>query len=165
VEPAKHYGRDRREDAGVKNGYNESMRVQQELVEILCRNEMVVNALLFGSYASGRVHNMSDVDIAIETARELSLYEMGMIIADIESLLDKKVDLVILNDLYKKSPLLAYNIYLNHQKLCIGDQKKYDRFKENALRYYLDFKPVLDEQNIAFSKRIADGNLAKIETA
>ena len=141
------------------------MKRVQELRAVLCRQETVVNALLFGSYANETAHAMSDVDIAIETTRELSLLEIGTIISDIESLLDKKVDLIILNDLYKKSPLLAYNIYLNHRVLCITDEEKYRNFKENSLHYYLDFKQALDEQNVAFSRRIADGNLAKIKTA
>jgi predicted nucleotidyltransferase len=145
--------------------YNGMMKVLQELRSVLCRQQTVVNALLFGSYADGSAHAMSDLDIAIETNRGLSLLEMGTIISDIESVIDKKVDLVILNDLYKKSPLLAYNIYLNHRVLCITDEEKYRNFKENALHYYLDFKHALDEQNVAFSRRIADGNLAKIKTA
>jgi len=86
-------------------------------------------------------------------------------ISKLESATNKKIDLVILNNLYKKSPLLAYNIYLQHKIIFLKDEKSFKSFKENALHYYMDFEHILDEQNRAFLQRIADGNLAKTKTA
>lgn len=136
-----------------------------QIKRILQRYDTVENALLFGSYATNTQHNMSDMDIAVQTSRELNLFEMGDIIASLETELNHKIDFVIFNELYKTSPLLAYNIYKNHTILILNNKKKYDVFKENALHYYLDFKHILDEQNLAFSKRISNGNIAKTQTA
>ena len=137
----------------------------EQLKHILQNFDTIINAFIFGSYAANNQHILSDIDIAIETTRDLDLFEMGEIIAAIETASGKKTDLVILNDLHKKSPLLTYNIYKNHKILFLKSAEKYMLFKENALHYYLDFKPVIDEQNSAFAKRIEDGNLAKIKTA
>ncbi len=122
-------------------------------------------ALLFGSYASSSEHNMSDIDIAIECDEEISFLMMGDIVSFLEASLKRRVDLVILNDIYKKSPLLAYNIYKSHKKIFVHDREKYQEFKLNALHYYMDFKPIIEMHHKAFSKRIQSGNLAKTQTA
>ena len=136
-----------------------------KIKEILNSYDVIINALLFGSYAKGKQHAMSDIDIAIQTKEELDLLTLGEIISAVEGAAKRKVDIVVLNDLYKKAPLLAFNIYQNHKALFIKDKKVYDCFKENALHFYLDFKHVIDDQNRAFSQRVADGTLAKIKTA
>lgn len=136
-----------------------------DLESILSKYEFITNALLFGSYASGTQNRLSDVDIALHVNKEIDLFAIGEIISDLETTLDKKVDLVILNELYKKSPLLAYNIYKNHKPIFIGDIEQYKGFKINSLHYFMDFKHVIDEQNDAFRQRIKDGNLAKAQTA
>lgn len=136
-----------------------------KIKEILDSYDVIINALLFGSYAKGASHSMSDIDIAIQTREEPDLLAIGEIISDVESVAEKKVDLVMLNDLYKKAPLLAFNIYQNHKILFIKDKEAFDSFKENALHFYLDFKHIIDEQNRAFLQRVADGTLAEIKTA
>ena len=136
-----------------------------KIKETLNSYDVITNALLFGSYAKGTPHGMSDIDIAIQTRKDLDLLAIGEIISTIESVVEKKVDLVVLNDLHKKAPLLAFNIYQNHKALFVKDKKAYDSFKENALHFYLDFKHIIDEQNRSFSQRVADGTLAKIKTA
>jgi len=67
-------------------------------------------AVLFGTYARNEELVMSDVDLAIHTSKDLDLPEIGAIISQLEKLLGLEVDLVILNNLYKKNPLFAYNI-------------------------------------------------------
>jgi len=141
------------------------MKQIQKLTDTLKKHNFIQTALLFGSYAKGTTHSMSDIDIAIETSRELNLLELGSIVSEIETLYNQKVDLVILNDLYKKRPLLAYNIYQNHKLLFTKDINGYISFKTNALHYYMDFQNILEEQNKAFHKRVSDGNIAKTKTA
>ncbi|WP_151899589.1 nucleotidyltransferase domain-containing protein [Sulfurimonas hydrogeniphila] len=94
-----------------------------QIKRILQRYDTVENALLFGSYATNTQHNMSDMDIAVQTSRELNLFEMGDIIASLETELNHKIDFVIFNELYKTSPLLAYNIYKNHTILILNNKK------------------------------------------
>ena len=136
-----------------------------KIKNILLSYDVITNALLFGSYADNTQHTMSDIDIAVETKNDMDIFTMGEIISKLESATDKKIDFIILNDLYIKSPLLAYNIYQKYKIIFLKNKKSFTSFKENTLHHYMDFKHVLDEQNRAFLQRIADGNLAKIKTA
>lgn len=141
------------------------MNIELKLQKVLNQYDFITNILIFGSFATNKQNNMSDIDIAIQANKDIDIFELGEIISNIESTLDLKTDLVILNDLYKTSPLLAYNIYQSHKPLYITDTEAYNNFKENALHYYMDFKPIIEEQNRAFLERVKNGTIAKIKTA
>ena len=126
----------------------------ESIKKILYKYDSISNALLFGSYASQTQTPMSDVDIAIYTTKELTLLELGAIVSDLDALVHKKIDLVVLNALPQQSPLLAFNIYKNHQVLFLKDKKQHLNFKERALHSYLDFAPVIEAQNRAFIQSI-----------
>ena len=136
----------------------------KKLALILEKFDFIINALLFGSYANGKNGFLSDIDIAIETSKDISLLEYGAIVSELEDELNKKIDLVILNELYKKEPLLAYNIYINHKPIFIKNKEKYDDFKIYALKYYTDLKPLYDLTNKALLKRIENGTVGEIKT-
>jgi len=141
------------------------MNILDRSKTLLSKYDFIDYALLFGSYADGSQHAMSDIDIALHTTRELSLHEMGTIISDMEGALEHNIDLVLLNNLPFKKPLLTYNIYLNHRIIFSNNPEAYLRFKEMALHAYMDFKPVIEAQNRAFDQRIQDGTLAQTQTA
>jgi len=136
--------------------------ITDKIASILNRFDFIKNALLFGSYASKKSGFLSDIDIAIETSKDISLLEYGSIVATLEDALNKKIDLVILNELYKKEPLLAYNIYINHKPIFIKDKAKYDNFKLYALKYYTDLKPLFNLTNKAIRKRVKNGTFGEI---
>lgn len=137
----------------------------KQITQVLSSYDTITNALVFGSFAKGTQTKMSDLDIAIETKNDMSLLSMGAIISDLETICKRKIDLIILNSLPCKAPLLAFNIYKNHIPIFINDKNSYNKFNENALHHFLDFKPVLQAQNETFTQRILDGNLAKTKTA
>jgi len=135
------------------------------LVDILSNYDFITNAIIFGSYASHTHNKLSDIDIAIHTQKDIDLLTLGEIISKLESQLKRKVDLVILNDLYKKSPLLCYNIYKSHKIIFVNNEEKYKKFKLNSLHYYMDFEPIIAQQNRAFLERIDSGTIGKTKTA
>ena len=114
-------------------------------------------ALLFGSYAENRINNLSDVDIGIFTVRDISLLEVGFLVARLESILDKKVDLVILNDLYKKNSLFSFGIISNNKMLFCKNNNSFIKFKKNVLLYFMDTKKLIDTMDEAFRERLASG--------
>ena len=118
--------------------------------------------LLFGSYANSKESYLSDIDIAIYSDKELSLIDIGLIIYELEGLLDKKIDLIVLNDLYKKNPKLSYNIVANHKIVTLKSKSDYADFKYNSYRYYFDTKPLYNLFDRALLKRIDDGSYGKI---
>ncbi len=67
-------------------------------------------AILFGSQARGDAFPFSDIDIGIYVNKEIPLLEIGGLISELEEELRKDVDIIVLNDLYKKNPRVAYEI-------------------------------------------------------
>jgi len=122
-------------------------------------------AIFFGSFANKQTNFFSDIDIAIHTNKELELLEIGELVVNLEDILHKKVDLVLLNELYKKNPLLAYNITTNHEIIMLNDKNLYIDFKTNSFLWYFDFEPTLKMFNENFLKRVENGNFGKTKTA
>ncbi len=123
--------------------------------------EFIDFAFVFGSYAKDKVLPMSDLDIAIHTSKELELLEIGRIIAELEKLTQKEVDLVILNEIYKQNPLLAYTIVNEGIVVFCKDEEKLIEFKTNCLIWFFDHQPLYEMVNEALIERIKEGNFAK----
>ena len=134
----------------------------QQVKNILSADENIVFALLFGSYADNSMHAMSDVDIAIYTKTEIDLMSIGYLVATLESALDKSVDLVILNDLCKKNPKLAFNITDKHKLIFCKNRNDYADFKANSLKYYFDTVYMYDMFDRALKERLENGTYGKI---
>ena len=76
-----------------------------EQLKIYFQNaETVLFAFLFGSHASGKIYKESDVDVAVYLQEGCSLSTVKKIWSDIEDILKKDVDLIVLNT---ASPLIA----------------------------------------------------------
>jgi len=117
--------------------------------------------LLFGSYSSGKTDFYSDVDIAIHMPADISLVQTGTIISDLENLLDRRIDLVFLREIYKKDALFAKNIVENHQKIDIKDETKWVDFKRESMLYYFDNEPLIKMNRKALLNRIKRGKVGE----
>ncbi|KYJ85961.1 type VII toxin-antitoxin system MntA family adenylyltransferase antitoxin [Sulfurovum riftiae] len=122
-------------------------------------------ALLFGSYANETQNDMSDVDIGIYVDRPIDLFEQGALISELEDVLEKKVDLLVLNDLYKENPKMAFNIVDNHTLLFCHTTENYLMFKTYTYKYYFDQKPMFDMFDQALRERIESGTYGKTQTS
>ena len=76
------------------------------------REEGVIKAGLFGSYATGRATRKSDVDLVVQFGHKKSLFEVARLKLRLEEVLSKKVDLLIYRSIH---PLLRETI-LNQQQ-------------------------------------------------
>jgi|GEM_PF-3634519 len=72
---------------------------RKKLVRYLESVDFVDFAILFGSLAYGKPHPGSDCDLGVATTREVSFLEAGFLVARLEEIVRKEVDLVIVNDL------------------------------------------------------------------
>ncbi len=133
------------------------MKNNSKIKEILEKREDIIFALVFGSVAQGRQTVLSDVDVGIYMVSDISLPEIGMITFELEKALKTRVDLVVLNEIYKKSPLVAFNIIKEGKLLFCRDNKVFIDFKRDTFRYYLDAKYLIDLTNRAMLKRIKEG--------
>lgn len=137
----------------------------QNIKNTLKRYDFINFSLLFGSYANNTNRELSDIDIAIYTKEEIDLLKIGMIISDLEESLNKKVDLVILNNLYKIDTKLAFNILDNHKIIFMNDKEEFIDFKVNTLKYYLDRKYMYDMFDKALLNRLDNGTFGKTKAS
>ncbi len=122
-------------------------------------------ALLFGSVSDGKAHALSDIDIALHTDTPLDLLEQGYLISALEEATQKRVDLVLLNDLYKTAPKLAFNIVDRHSVILQRDRQKYIDFKTATYKYYFDHEQMYRMFDDALRKRLQNGTYGKTKAS
>lgn len=91
--------------------------------------------ILFGSYARGEQRPDSDVDLAIKSPKEISKKEIFELTQELEQLLKKDIDLIDLNAI---SDSFRYEILMNGQVLYCEDSYKFDLYKLDMFREYLE---------------------------
>ena len=132
-----------------------------KIKEVLESFEDIEFAFVFGSYASGNAKHMSDIDIAAHFSSDIDLLELGKIIAKLEVVAKRKVDFVTLNNLYKKNPLLAFEIIKNSNLLFVRDIEKLISFKTRAQLEYFDTEKLRRETRETFRRRISERKFGK----
>ncbi len=155
------------DDAGIHNNAgNRSMLQSAEHIREVIRETLqpissVDFAVLFGSAAEGKQTSMSDIDVGVCFTREPSLLEIGSLVAMLEAKLQRDVDVIELNELYKRRPVLAYEIAAKGMLAMCREASRFVDFKRNAFLYYLDTKPLRERVNAALTHRIASGHFGK----
>ena len=98
----------------------------------------ITAALLYGSLARGQENLSSDVDIAILTrARTLSVGDKLQMIADLELVVGRQVDLVKTTE---ASSILKHQVIKKGIVLLCTDRKALNQFIVSAVQEYLDLK-------------------------
>ena len=129
--------------------------------EFLKSQGTIIFALVFGSASQNSSESLrpfSDIDIGIFTTRELSLLEIGQLTVKIEKMVKRDVDLVELNDLFKRRPNFAFQVIKNSQLLFTKDEDIFVDYKRRSYLYYLDVKPMLNMIKESMNRRIDAGN-------
>ena len=117
--------------------------------------------LIFGSYSDNSYGTSSDIDIGVFFESEVDYMTLGYQSAMLESKLGKKIDIIVLNDLYKKDPLFAFQILENHTPVVVKNQKCFVSFKTSCQLYYLDHKHLIDINKKALQKRIKNNKIGE----
>jgi hypothetical protein len=124
--------------------------------QVLSEDRRIEVAFLFGSHVSGKATPMSDVDIGLLTNVVLPLADLGYLTYRLESALDTDgVDLVVLNEVYKRNPRFAFNVISNCRIIFCRNQAAFVDFKRNTFLYYFDTQPLRDMVDAALRRRIA----------
>jgi len=129
--------------------------------DALAGYDFIAFALLFGSHARQAAFPWSDVDIAIYATRPLELLEMGEIIATLEDVVKRDVDLVVLNDALERNPALAYHAVKEGIVLFCRDHAALVDFKRRAVLHYLDTAPLRALIARAREERLRTGRFGK----
>ncbi|MFH1654237.1 MAG: nucleotidyltransferase domain-containing protein [Pseudomonadota bacterium] len=95
----------------------------QKLQKYFKENEEITLAFLFGSQAKQRASKLSDYDIAIWTKKKLGIAKINRIWSELQNILQKDVDLILLNS---AKPAVAWAA-LRGEKLLIRDFSLYLR--------------------------------------
>lgn len=127
------------------------------------QDHQVTLAYLFGSQATGKAGPLSDVDIAVLFAEGLSDRERFRLrchlIAELMGVFRRNdVDVV---DLAEASPVLRNHVRKYGQLLYCVDDRLRVRFQTEALRDYLDTKPIREVQQRYLFKRILEGKYGR----
>lgn len=113
-------------------------------------------AYIFGSQATGKASENSDVDIALYFSNSYTNLEAafirGEIIEEGKSFFKKNVDIVSLNN---ASLLLKYEII--HDGIVIKDDDERGDFESLSLREYFDFKYYSDIYDNVIIEKIKKG--------
>lgn len=99
------------------------------------RHNQIVAIYMFGSTATGRYRNGSDIDIAIMIRGSMDGMERVQLETWLSNLLERDVDLIIFGD---ANPLLQHQILKYGRLVFESDSKERVRQEVAARREYLD---------------------------
>ena len=103
--------------------------------------------ILFGSFARGTQNEKSDIDIAFKSKRKISkkeIFEEKILLEDISK---RDIDLDEINDDFR------YEILMNGKELYCEDKTKFDLYKIDMFREYID----LNENRLSIMERVKKG--------
>lgn len=127
----------------------EIKEILNKMVEYL-KNEINPFAIiLFGSYSRNTQNKESDIDIAIK-GNNIDLKKIYELKQKLEDISQKDVDLVDLDDI---SDVFRYEILMNGIKLLCQDDYKFDLYKLDMCREYLE----LNESRQDIIQRVKNG--------
>lgn len=127
----------------------EIKEILNKMVEYL-KNEINPFAIiLFGSYSRNTQNKESDIDIAIK-GNNIDLQKIYELKQKLEDISQKDVDLVDLDDI---SDVFRYEILMNGIKLFCQDDYKFDLYKLDMCREYLE----LNESRQDIIQRVKNG--------
>ena len=110
-----------------------------EIKNYLNLNNDILFAYLFGSYAKNNFTQISDVDIAIYLKNDTDIFDKKLRIhLDLSKLLNKEIDLIILNE--TKSYSLLKDILDNHILLKDSPDDSREMFEVTKHHDILDFQ-------------------------
>lgn len=132
----------------------------KNISKILRKTNNIHFAYIFGSRARNKMRYGSDLDIGVFFKNEPELLDIGMLVLELEKLVDCKVDLVSLNDLDKNNPKLAYSVLNDGILLFCEENKILSQFKRLTYISYFDFKPAIELFKRKFEERIANNKFA-----
>lgn len=116
----------------------------------------VILAYLFGSHAEGRMHQGSDIDVAVLleeglSRREQGRWQMKLIGRLMDVLCTDEADLLILNN---APSFLRHRVIRPRRRLYIRDEKVRVDFEVQTMREWFDWRPHRERMERWWRQRI-----------
>jgi predicted nucleotidyltransferase len=131
--------------------------IEDQIKNYFTKNADIVAVYLYGSYASGKVHPGSDVDIAIlfdNRDRFIVNQRLEKFHIELSRILRKDLHLTPLDF---AGEVLLKQILKKGRCLTVNDSKKLAYFKMNALTRIADFQYHLNKMQSAMTRRVMKG--------
>ncbi len=122
--------------------------IERRLIEMFSKDsrQNIIAVLLFGSVASGRIHEESDIDVAVlfphtlsDARRQNLIHE---IYEDVAYYFIEPVDVISLND---ANLILSREILSKGRLVICRDSALWKEFRDSRLIQYLDYKKALEK--------------------
>jgi len=127
-------------------------KINNILLTCWCQKHKIDFCLLFGSSVTGKVHQNSDIDLAIFSAKNGLLQKKLQLIGELEDTIDATVDLTILHaDI---SPLLLHEIMTKGKLLYNSNPEIYIDKQIYAIKLYDDVPFLKKWQDLTLSMRL-----------
>ena len=113
------------------------MQFDTTICSVLERHPYIRLAILFGSFATGQLRSDSDLDLAVDAGRPMTVDEKMKLIEDLAIEIGRPVDLI---DLHTVGEPLLGQIVTRGRRL-IGDDTRYAELIRKHLFEQADFMP------------------------
>lgn len=128
-------------------------QAKEEIIKrYLQKREDILFAFVFGSFLTRA--NYRDIDIAVYFKEAPGLMELGLVHSELGDLLKTKVDVISLNGLPGKLPVMAHQVASTGKLVKNKDEDALIAFRENAMRHYFDTAYLRAQMNKAFETRL-----------
>lgn len=125
------------------------IELQQQLIELIKEQVHPDFLILFGSFATGKAHEQSDVDLAYFSDKHLSPYERFILAGDLAQVCGREVDLVDIKDI---DTIFAMQIFADGIPIFIADENEFVRQRMRAYSMYV----TLNEQRTPIIEKIKE---------
>ena len=77
----------------------------QGVLKTVCTDRRIKRVILFGSYAKGSAHNQSDIDLYLDSGRQITGFDFFELKAKLEDAFRTQIDLLPDRDIVPGSPV------------------------------------------------------------
>jgi len=127
-------------------------RIDNILLNQWCQKNQIDFCVLFGSSVTGKVHQNSDIDLAVFSAKNGLLQKKLQLIGELEDIIGATVDLTILHA--DMSPLLLHEIITKGKPLYISNPEIYIEKQIYAIKLYDDVPFLKKWQDLSLSMKL-----------
>lgn len=127
-------------------------KIKEKVKEIAQKYGLFFVAL-FGSQATGKTHQKSDIDIAYLSENDLNLEQESNLIFDLSAIF--RNDNIDLLNLKNAKPLLYYGVFKNCRVIFEKTPLMFQALRAYAFKKYVETKPLYEERFKRLETKIA----------
>ena len=131
----------------------EAENITKKINEWMNKQPSIQLAILFGSFAKGKEQESSDIDIAIELDKPLTIEKKLSLLQSLGEITDRKIDLIDLKTIGE--PLL--NQIIQHGTMLKGTKANYIELTIKNVNMMQDFTPYIQRTLKDRRERLLNG--------